>query len=120
MSDTKAVAGKTAPAPSEKKKDTTMNDAPAWVGQLLKGGGWAAGLGLFYLAVLMPLREDFTDFKKETATGIQKLQTELKDLNKAITGDLRDRLATANQRLVTLEERVRSIDKRLENVERPK
>lgn len=115
MSDTTKSAGKTAPAVD--KKDTTMHDTPAWVHQLLKGGGWAAGIALLYFAVLVPMREDFLDFKRTTSQGIEKLQDELKELNKAITGDLRDRLAQANQRLTTLEERWRSLERRVERVE---
>ena len=107
--------------PDTKGKVTKMNGSapmPPWLQQIVKGGGWAAGLALFYVAVLVPLREDFRDFKTTTTTGINTLRVELKDLSKAITGDLRDRLASANQRITMLEERCRSLGDRLDKVEK--
>lgn len=114
------TSGKTAPAGSDSRKKEKMNGGspPEWIAQAIKSGGVVAAIGLLYIAVLQPMREDFRAFKRDTAIQMGAIEGELKELNKALTGDMRDRLAIQNQRVTTLEERLRAQEKRLERVEK--
>jgi len=104
-------------AQSPKKGNGKMNDMPPWVSQVLRGGGWAAALTLFYFAVITPLRDDFRDFKTVTAQNFKSVQADLKALNASLTGDLRDRLASVSQEVVTSRERVRALSERMKECE---